>query len=127
MAKSKPTQTPSTKKPSRKRLAPLRKNVVVFYLLQGKRLTPAKDIHEFAEWFEKSNRILAKTKVKGFEVSTVFLGIDYNPDNEGEPILFETMIFKGKKSLYQERYHTWDEAMAGHNRIAGRLQTDGQI
>ncbi len=99
----------------------------MFYILKDKQPTPAKDAQKWAEWFEKADRVVAKTEVKGFEVSTVFLGIDHNSTEEGKPILFETMVFRGKKSQDQERYHTWDEAIAGHNSIVSRLQTDGQI
>lgn len=49
-------------------------------------------------------------------VSTVWLGIDYSHTG-GTPILFETMVFADPKSFvdtYMRRYHTLDEATAGH-------------
>ena len=54
-------------------------------------------------------------------VSTVFLGLDHNWD-DGPPHLFETMIFfhGGKRhyaDIYQRRYSTWDEALAGHQLV----------
>lgn len=49
----------------------------------------------------------------GVNVSTVFLTIDHAFGNE-PPILFESMIFGGEHDGDQDRYHTWDEAVAGH-------------
>jgi len=64
---------------------------------------------------EKSERIVKQQKVGKYWVSTVFLGLDYNWTGQGKPILFETMVFKGKQSdLDMDRYRTWEEAMKGH-------------
>ena len=57
-------------------------------------------------------------------VSTVFLSMDhsYSFDDEGNrienptPVLWETMIFGGEHSGYQERYTSHDDALAGHKR-----------
>lgn len=53
-------------------------------------------------------------------ISTVFLGIDHN-FGEGEPILFETLIEGGPKNDHMERYRTWDDAIAGHQRLLKEL------
>ena len=47
-------------------------------------------------WMEasRSDRILAKTRIGHIEVSTVFLGVDYNFMETGPPIIFESMIFE---------------------------------
>ncbi len=94
----------------------------------------------WARWFETSpDRIIGRTIVKKkVRVSTAFLGLDHsfslNP--KVKPILFETMMFStsprvekvlmGRKIKmlpdlknkalreYQERYHTLEEAEAGH-------------
>jgi hypothetical protein len=51
-------------------------------------------------------------------VSTVFLGLDHGwGDKEAsnyQPILFETMIFGGEHSDFQTRYHTFVDAVEGH-------------
>lgn len=75
------------------------------------------DFMTSAEWFGRTEkeRIVAKTTLQGFLVSTVFLGVDYSR-GVGPKLWFETMIFQqGQWSeLYCERYSTWDEALAGH-------------
>lgn len=62
-----------------------------------------------------------KTKVDGYEVSTVFLGLDHQ-HGDGPPLLWETMIFgdgpvpwaSGDEQEYQDRYTSADDARAGH-------------
>jgi hypothetical protein len=64
------------------------------------------------ENFEKCRRVARHERGKEV-VSTVFLGIDHNFLGEGPPIVFETMSFPDE---FQERYATWNEALAGHYR-----------
>lgn len=47
------------------------------------------------EW--KKRKQVAMTEVAGFNVSTVFLAMDHGYEPDGEPILFETMIFGTKE------------------------------
>jgi hypothetical protein len=69
-------------------------------------VTRVDDLLAWAAWFETADRTVAKAHRQGFEVSTVFLGLDHSfrggPRQPGE--------------LYCERYSTWDEALAGHRR-----------
>lgn len=63
-------------------------------------------------------RRVAETTIGTLWVSTVFLGLDHN-FGEGPPLLFESMAFPdrdkdGYQDEMQERYYTWDEAIAGH-------------
>jgi hypothetical protein len=69
----------------------------------------------------------------GYWLSTVFLGISHSFD-EVPGKFFETMLFDkddeegSGHDLYMERYDTWDEAEAGHERIKaafieGNLET----
>lgn len=55
-------------------------------------------------------------------VSTVFLGIDCNYGGGHDPVLFETMLFcaDGECAVH-ERYRSWAEAHAGHERVVAML------
>ena len=65
---------------------------------------------------------LAKTQIaERLSVSTVFLGTDHAYDG-GLPELWETMIFGGERDEECQRYRSWDDAMAGHERIVGELR-----
>jgi len=70
----------------------------------------------WAIWFEVKSknrgRVIKSTwvdKEKTIRVSTVFLGIDKRE-------IFETMIFGGQHEGYQDRYWSYDDALAGHQR-----------
>jgi hypothetical protein len=87
----------------------------------------------------------------GWLVSTVFLGLDHNFLGTGPPILFETMVFAPseerltrmkrvgipvmtfpppppalveKWDTWQQRYATWDAALAGHREVIAALKAD---
>ena len=62
-------------------------------------------------------RRVASDEIGESRISTIWLGIDHNFGFDGEPILFETMVFGGALDGEQWRYRTLDEALAGHNEI----------
>lgn len=89
-----------------------------YFILGGKDEHEAipTELMSWAQWFESANRHVATDVVgptAGIRVSTVFLGLDHSFSG-GPPLIFETMIFGGPNDGYQNRYSTWDEAVAGH-------------
>lgn len=111
------------------------------YILVGKKAVPfegadadsPEGIKKLIEWgrsFEISNRRVAQEQVGKYWISTVFLGLDHGW-GDGPPMLFETMAFKGKsgrarKSVYQDRCSTWEEAEEMHKKAVA-LARDGTI
>lgn len=105
--------------------------VTEHFILNGRELVPA-TLLGWAAWFEESDRHVAKTRVRGMLVSTIFLGVDHAWPG-GVPQLFETMIFKGwyaspvdgrrfKNDVYGGRYATYDEAERSHKAIVRSLR-----
>jgi hypothetical protein len=99
-----------------------------YILDQDGRPVMVEDLTEWAKWMsEDKRRFLKRTEVAEATVSTVFLGIDHNflpkifPEGS-MPILYETMIFKGKEDGFQERYCTEAEALSRHDEIVRWLQ-----
>ena len=88
------------------------------YILVGHDAVPERSLMKWAKWFEKAERIVAKSNCGGVFVSTVFLGINHQ-FGEGLPLLFETMVF-GENMM--ERYSTWDEAVNGHERMCQKVR-----
>lgn len=87
-----------------------------YYILDGDNHAVAVDLMTWAQWFEDAERRIGYTQITSqCWVSTVFLGLDHSW-REGPPILFETMIFGGPKSIdeSQWRYSSYDDAMVGH-------------
>jgi len=82
------------------------------------------DLWQWAEWFEKSDsdRIVKQENVGDLWVSTLFLGIDLGHSRLSgpgyTPQLFETMVFREGKALfdYTKRYATWAAAEHGHQK-----------
>jgi hypothetical protein len=73
------------------------------FILDGHNPIPESDVLKWGKWFETADRVVQKTRVTPkVEVSTVFLGLDHNFLDKGKPVLFETMIFGGKRD--QEQY-----------------------
>ena len=67
-------------------------------------------------------RTVGRTIIGRFMVSTVFLAIDQA--TSGPPLLFETMVFKGKdygSEIHQNRYTTWYEAEKGHAAVCAMI------
>ncbi len=92
------------------------------YILDGHTPVPCTDSMAWARWFEKADRIVAKTDIEGGGfVSTVFLSLDHSFGRAGRPVLFETMVFGGELDQEQERYCTWEEAEAGHAEMVARV------
>lgn len=68
------------------------------------------------------NCVIQKTTVGEAEVSTVFLGIDHRHRPDGPPVLFETMVFGGEHTDFQDRYTSLESAKAGHTRVVECLK-----
>jgi hypothetical protein len=109
------------------------------YILIGQTPVPCEDLLEWGRWMQDADRIVLRTVIGEWRVSTVFLGLDHQ-FGQGPPILFETMIFltaaerRPDESLddmfqrtrpleeaadqklvdYQRRYSNWSSAECGH-------------
>jgi hypothetical protein len=59
------------------------------------------------------------------EVSTVWLGLNHNWDPDGEPLIFESMVFGGPENGMLERYATEAEAREGHIKMIAKLRAGG--
>lgn len=88
------------------------------------------DVLAWAAWYEASMK--DERRQVGYaviderlEVSTVFLGLDQRFKREGEPILFETKLFRGGTGAETWRYASWDEAESGHRKVVSWLLNEG--
>ena len=88
----------------------------MYYILKDGVPVPEPDLLKWSKWYKDVEaRLVAYTEIGDVKVSTVFDGVDHNLFG-GAPILFATKIFGGEHDEYQERYHTLEEAMIGHER-----------
>lgn len=100
------------------------------WILEGQIPKPCHDPVEWARFMESADRRVACTELLSpgapvVVISTVFLGLDNNFSDQGEPVLFETMTFALGDEDRQRRYCTWDEAEAGHWAMVDSLRVPG--
>jgi hypothetical protein len=71
-------------------------------------------VEDWAKDYEKSDRRVAYDTAGGYEISTVFLGLDHSFGG-GPPLIFETMVFKvgSRSDMHCERYSSEAEALRG--------------
>lgn len=83
---------------------------------------PETDLIKWAMWLESSDRQVARDTVGDSEVSTVFLGIDHNFSRDGNPILWETMVFGGELDQDQARCSgSREQAEAMHREMKDKV------
>ena len=91
------------------------------YILDENNCPRSVNIHEYMEWHATIPEeiktgfgfTLARDEDDEVTVSTVFLGHDMRYD-EGEPILWETMVFGGPDDQEYQRYSSKEDALTGH-------------
>lgn len=85
------------------------------YILEDNGPVLCNDLEKWAKWYQESNRSIAVSENKSgdIKVSTIFLGIDHSM-GEGEPQLFETLIFGGEYDQKMSRFSTYKKALLGH-------------
>ena len=101
------------------------------YILDNNmKIVHEEDLLKWKKWMENpENTQIAITKFKephqNVTISTVFLGVDVNSDIEScldLPLVFETMVLTGSNKLYEERCHTYNEALEMHETMVKRME-----
>jgi hypothetical protein len=92
-----------------------------YYILdENRKPLPVNDVTEWARQFEKTDRVIRKSVIGKFTVSTVFLGLDHSFYG-GPPLLYESMVFNSSDD-FMRRYATEKEAVEGHEQICEMIQ-----
>jgi hypothetical protein len=92
--------------------------MTIHYKLEGKMVVVCDSAWEWMEWFHTADRHVADEEIGGIRISTVFLGWNSRFNFEGDPLLFETMIFfPDGETGNVWRYFTWAEAEEGHRKV----------
>ena len=87
----------------------------MYYDRQGRPMDQSAWQRRFSDYDYK---VVAKTVMSGWSVSTVWLGLNHNYTGQGPPVIFETMVFPPDglqaEGEYCTRHATEAEARAGH-------------
>ena len=98
-----------------------------YYILDGHMPVAVDHVFAWARWKDEDQSRVALTAIGDVRVSTVFLGLDLSY-GDGPPILFETMVFGlPDEDEPQERYATWEEAEAGHERMVAWVRETMEV
>jgi len=70
------------------------------------------------EMEDKDKKHVARDSINDKYISTVWIGLNHQHEDKLPPLIFETMIFSEESGIdeYCDRYSTWDETLAGHQR-----------
>jgi hypothetical protein len=92
------------------------------YILEGHKPVRCEDVTRWAEWFATATRVVCHEQVGNTQISTVFLGLDYQLVGENPPRLFETMVSGGTLDGMVYRHLTWQEAEKAHAQTVGEVE-----
>jgi hypothetical protein len=97
-----------------------------YYDLDGNPMT----LMEWAELMEADpeRRRVGRTAVRGYLVSTVWLGMNHNYHPDAPPHIFETMVFPLTDfgdEVYCKRYSMREQAEAGHESVVRAIERQG--
>ena len=93
--------------------------MILYYDRQGRPMSTEEWNRRFTD---RDYQVVAQHWIRGWKVSTIWLGLDHNFTRNGPPVIFETMVFppgddddvRGER--YMDRYSTEEAAHAGHDR-----------
>lgn len=95
------------------------------YDRQGRPIT-LEEMHDLKYRTPEYKRV-GLTNVGDVEVSTVWLGFNYQLHPEGPVLIFETMIFGGDEGGDCWRYTTEAQAIAGHDQIVAAVRAGASV
>ncbi|MCK5017867.1 MAG: hypothetical protein KAS32_12460 [Candidatus Peribacteraceae bacterium] len=95
--------------------------MILYYNKEGK---PIEDTLEWVKLFEDKDYCRVQLDTVGkYRISTVWLGLDHRMIGEGDPLIFETMVFSDDDDGGEmERYSTLQSAIAGHHRMLDKYK-----
>jgi len=100
------------------------KTSLKFYILEDKKpkLVSFKD---HRDWFMSNDPHLFRDEIGDIEISTVFLPLDPKLSfGDGEPRIFETIVFGGEYDSRTKRYTTYEDAEIGHKNLCDTVRKE---
>lgn len=102
----------------------------MYYLLNPDKSVRKVDHDEYVANYESQehDKIIAQEFIGDYYISTVFLGIAFDPNQ-----VFETMVFMKDRDkidfsgIYEQRYRTYLEAATGHVETVIKLKRNGLL
>jgi hypothetical protein len=96
------------------------------FVLIGQSPVREPNVLKWAMWMQTADRIVGKASLGSTDVSTVFIGLDYQ-FGSGPPLLFETMIFEQGKACCCWRCSTWLQAEKQHREVVAGVRKAAKV
>lgn len=93
----------------------------VYFVLDKDREPFAVDFDTWVTWYQSYDTVIKQTGVNGFEVSTIFIGINASV-HAGPPVLWETAVFNECEVTACYRYSSERRALEGHEELVRDLR-----
>jgi hypothetical protein len=98
-----------------------------YYILDADGEPQPCDLLTWGKWFNIHNTTVANDQVGEARISTVFFGVDLrlvSGIDNGQPVLWETMIFGGPYHLHGYRYTSERAALEKHAALVAQLRAE---
>ncbi|MHC5615127.1 MAG: hypothetical protein ACYTXA_30150 [Nostoc sp.] len=92
-----------------------------YYKLQGQSPIIAESFLDWCLWMASSDTRVMVNDIYNVNISTVFVGINLDPQQSGEPMIFETLVTGGALHGKRNHWSTWEQAMQGHLKICAQV------
>ncbi|MEH2032236.1 MAG: hypothetical protein V7K67_21740 [Nostoc sp.] len=92
-----------------------------YYKLQGQSPIIAESFLDWCLWMASADTRVMVNDIYNVNISTVFVGINLDPQQSGEPMIFETLVMGGVLDGKRNHWSTWEQAMQGHLKICAQI------
>jgi hypothetical protein len=92
-----------------------------YYKLQGQSPIIAESFLDWCLWMGSADTRVMVNDIYNVNISTVFVRINLDPQQSGEPMIFETLVSGGVLDRKRNHWSTWEQAMQGHLKICAQV------
>jgi hypothetical protein len=92
-----------------------------YYKLEGHTPVVAESFIDWCLWMVSADTRVMVNEIREVMVSTRFIGINLDPQQSGEPMIFETLVMGGVLNGKRNHWSTWDMAVQGHLKICAQV------
>jgi hypothetical protein len=85
---------------------------------------PCSNMFKWGQSMASRDPKIADDHLDEVRVSTIFLGMDHNSDDDGPPLLFETMVVGGALDQFRMRCTTYEEAEIMHQIVTAMVKRE---
>lgn len=98
-------------------------SIHLYYILDDDHHVIPVTAEEWEIWFRENKQWVGFTDFTDkLWVSTMFIGLNHQFDENGPPLVFETLVRGGPLDGTGRRYSSWDDAEVGHKMFVKKVR-----